>query len=470
MSDGMVPGAVATAAMTDDLDPVKVSEKIPMSAWLGLAALAIVNIYAVIDRQIFGLLAEPIRKDMGLSDTQLGLLQGVGLTLVGILTVYPISWLGDRMDRRKISAAVILLWSVAVIGCGFSPNFAWLFLFASLVGIGENARAPVAFAMLPDLFPISGRQLGNSIYVFVSVIATSISSFLTGLLVSKIDAVRAFLPAALADLPDWRLSFIVAASFVPFAILLTLTMPARTAGPGAVAKMARKADGEGMPNEVEPGQISIWRFIWQNRKAQFGFNLAFMIQLFGVAAGTNYLAIIAMRDYKQTALQIGSTVGVLALVNAAIGFSLAGLLFSRLQPKYGDQVPLMALSIGSVLAIFGSLLLMQARSIEQLYAFYCFLAIVLSIGLMTYPTVLQNMTLPHLRARMFALITIAQLFAGGLGTVAGGAASDALKAMGVERSLLVGGGIVSVICSIIAAIMFWRTRGAYLRLTQQIAS
>ncbi len=470
MSDGMVPGAVATAAMTDNLDPVKTREKIPTSAWLGLAALAIVNIYAVIDRQIFGLLAEPIRKDMGLSDTQLGLLQGVGLTLVGVLTVYPISWLGDRMDRRKISAAVILLWSVAVVGCGFSPNFAWLFLCASLVGIGENARAPVAFAMLPDLFPISGRQLGNSVYVFVNVISASISSFLTGLLISEIGAVRAFLPAALADLPDWRLSFIIAASFVPFAILLTLNMPARTAGPGAVARAARKTDSAAAPQLVDPGQIRIWRFIWQNRKAQFGFNIAFMVQVFGVSAGTNYLGVIAMRDYHQTALQIGSTYGLLVLINAAIGFALAGLLFSRLQPKYGAQVPLMALTVGSVLAIFGSLLLMQARSIEQLYAFFSFLGIVLSIGTMTYPTILQNMTLPHLRARMFALVAIAQLVASGLGTVAGGAASDVLKSMGVERSLLVGGGSVSVVCSAIAAIMFWRTRGAYLRLTQQIAA
>ncbi len=470
MSDGLAPGAMATAAMADDLDPAKSATKIPVSAWLGLAALALVNIYAVIDRQIFGLLAEPIRKDMGLSDTQLGLLQGVGLTLVGILTVYPIAWLGDRMDRRKISAAVILLWSVAVIGCGFSPNFAWLFLFASFVGIGENARAPVAFAMLPDLFPISGRQLGNSIYVFVNVISTSISAYLTGLLVSEIGVFRAFLPAALADLPDWRLSFIVAASFVPLAILLTLNMPARTAGPGAVAKAARKTESAEAPEVVDPSQISIWRFIWQNRKAQFGFNIAFMVQLFGVAASTNYLAIIAMRDYKQTALQVGSAGALLALINAAIGFSLAALLFNRLQPKYGAQVPLMALTLGSVLAIFGSLLLMQARSIEQLYGFYSFLGIVLSIGVMTYPTVLQNMTLPHLRARMFALISIAQLVASGLGTVAGGAASDVLKSMGVERSLLVGGCMVSVICSAIAAIMFWRTRGAYLRLTQQIAA
>ena len=118
-----------------------------------------VAIYAIIDRQIFILLAEAIKKDMSLSDTQLGLLQGVGLALVGVITVYPISWLADRFDRRVVVAASISLWSLAVIACGFAPNFTWLMIGASLVGVGEAAIGPATYAMIPDLFPPSRRQL-----------------------------------------------------------------------------------------------------------------------------------------------------------------------------------------------------------------------------------------------------------------------------------------------------------------------
>ena len=445
-------------------------ERIPLSAWYGLAALSIVNIYAIIDRQIFGLLAEPIRLEMGLSDTQLGLLQGVGLTLIGMLTIYPISWLGDRYDRRKISAAVILLWSIAVVGCGLSPNFAWLFFFASLVGIGENARGPVAFAMMPDLFTPATRPLGNSIYVFVTVISGSMATYLTGLLISEIGMVRAFLPASLAARPDWRLALIFAASFVPVAIALSLTMPARTAGANAAINLKAQGDALFGSDKTEAAAgLTIWQFIKRNRKVIFGFNGAFMVQLFGVAAGTNYLAVIAMRDYHATAVSIASTVAVLALINAAIGFSLSALMIGRLIPRFGAAFPMVALAIASTLAIFGSILLATATSLNQIYLYFCVLSIMLSVVTMVYPTIIQNMTLPHLRARMFALIGIGQLVAGGLGTVAGGIASDVLKGMGVTQSLLIGGNAVSAVCSLFAAIIFWRTRHAYLRLAEEIA-
>jgi MFS family permease len=461
MNEAALPVGLATRL------PAK--EKVPYSAWYGLFALSVVNIYAIIDRQIFTLLAEPIRIDLGLSDTQLGVLQGVGLTMVGMLTIYPISWLGDRYDRRKISAAVILLWSLAVVGCGFSPNFAWLFLFASLVGIGENARAPVAFAMIPDLFTPGTRALGNSIYVFVSVIAGSLATYLTGLLVSEIDIVRTFLPDSLASLPDWRLALIFAAAFVPVAIALTLSMPARTAGNVATLK-DQIAEGEGdaadAPDAV-PSE-SIVSYIKRNRKVLLGFNGAVMVLLFGLAAGTSYLPVIAMRDYQETAGNIASKIAVLALVNAAIGFALANFMIGRLIPRFGGQFPMVALAVAAMLAVFGSILLATASSLNQLYVYYCVLAIMLSVVTMLYPTVIQNLTVPHLRARMFAIISISQLIAAGLGTVAGGVASDVLKTFGVQQSLLIGGNILAAVCSGIAAIMFWRTRDSYLRLTEQI--
>ncbi len=446
-------------------------EKVPLSGWLGLLALSVVNIYALIDRQIFNLLAEPIRKEMNLSDTQLGLLQGVGLAIIGIITIYPIAWAGDRYDRRWISAAVITLWSVAVIGCGLSPNFAWLFFFASLVGIGESARAPLGFAMVPDLFPKSKRQLGNAVYTFVQVIAASVAIYLTGLLIGEINIVRPFLPPSLASLPDWRLSFIFAASFVPLAVLLTLTLPARTAGVGAVARRAREAAPEQAATAaatVNPDEVSIWRFIWSNRRVQLGFNGAMMLTLFGIAASTNFLAVIVARDYGQSPQDTAKYVAILGLVNAAIGFSIAGLLFTRLVPRYGARVPMMALTLATVLGIPASILLAQSTSMIEIYVYYCFLAVVLSIGSMTFPTILQNMTLPYLRARMFALVGITQLVAGGLGAVAAGLLSDVLKAAGVKQSLLIGGGIIAVICLAIAAVIFWRIRDDYMALTEKV--
>ena len=157
------------------------------------------------------------------------------------------------------------------------------------------------------------------------------------------------------------------------------------------------------------------------------------------------------------------------MINAAIGFTLSTVLIGRLIPRFGGGFPMVALAIASTLAIFGSILLATATSLNQIYLYFSVLSIMLSVASMVSPTVLQNMTLPHLRARMFALIGIAQLVAGGLGTVAGGVASDTLKSIGVTQSLLIGGNMVSAVCSVFAAIVFWRTRNAYLRLAEEIA-
>ena len=178
---------------------------------------------------------------------------------------------------------------------------------------------------------------------------------------------------------------------------------------------------------------------------------------------------IAMRDYHATAASIASPYAIIVLINAAIGFTLSTVLIGRLIPRFGGGFPMVALAIASTLAIFGSILLATATSLNQIYLYFSVLSIMLSVASMVSPTVLQNMTLPHLRARMFALIGIAQLVAGGLGTVAGGVASDTLKSIGVTQSLLIGGNMVSAVCSVFAAIVFWRTRNAYLRLAEEIA-
>ena len=82
-------------------------------AWFGLAVLVIVAFFANIDRQILVLLTEPIRQDFGLSDLQIGLLQGAGIALFAGAAALPIGWVADRVDRRLVLAVCILVWSAA---------------------------------------------------------------------------------------------------------------------------------------------------------------------------------------------------------------------------------------------------------------------------------------------------------------------------------------------------------------------
>ena len=92
-----------------------------------------------IDRQIIGILAEPIKQDLGLSDTQLGWMGGTAFALFYTALAIPLAMLADRRDRSWIISAGLALWSLATALCGMAQNFWQLFLARMSVGIGEAA-------------------------------------------------------------------------------------------------------------------------------------------------------------------------------------------------------------------------------------------------------------------------------------------------------------------------------------------
>jgi MFS family permease len=79
--------------------------------------------FALVDRQILVLLAEPIRKHLALSDLQRGLLQGAGIAIFAALATYPLGWLADRFDTRLVLKGCIAAWSTAVAACGLAQTF-----------------------------------------------------------------------------------------------------------------------------------------------------------------------------------------------------------------------------------------------------------------------------------------------------------------------------------------------------------
>ena len=109
-----------------------------------LALLLAVGVCSWVDRQIFSILMEEIRRELGLSDTQLGLLGGVAFGLFYATVGLPVAWLADRFDRRKILALALALWSGMTALCGLATGFAMLFLCRVGVGIGEAGGSPIA--------------------------------------------------------------------------------------------------------------------------------------------------------------------------------------------------------------------------------------------------------------------------------------------------------------------------------------
>jgi MFS family permease len=130
-----------------------------------IALLWLVMLLRFVDLQIISVLLESIRKEFGVSDTQLGLLSGLAFALFYGTLGIPIAWLADRSNRRNIIAAALGLWSAMTAVCGFANSFVQLFLARVGVGVGEAGGQPPAYSLISDYVPAEKR---SSVFAILS--------------------------------------------------------------------------------------------------------------------------------------------------------------------------------------------------------------------------------------------------------------------------------------------------------------
>ncbi len=116
--------------------------------------MLLVAAYAIafVDRQILTLLVEPVKRDLGITDTQFSLLSGLAFTLFYTIMGIPFAWLADRGSRRNLIVASMTFWSVMTAACGMATSFLTLFLARIGVGVGEVALSLMAYSAIADSF------------------------------------------------------------------------------------------------------------------------------------------------------------------------------------------------------------------------------------------------------------------------------------------------------------------------------
>jgi MFS family permease len=133
-------------------------------SWYVLSLLVLVYVFNFIDRQILSILAEDIKRDLGLTDSQLGFLYGTAFAVFYALFGVPIGRLADNWVRTRLLSLGLTLWSGMTALSGLSGNFTQLSLARIGVGVGEAAAGPSAYSMISDWFPKKMRATALSIY------------------------------------------------------------------------------------------------------------------------------------------------------------------------------------------------------------------------------------------------------------------------------------------------------------------
>jgi MFS family permease len=188
--------------------------------------------YAVnyMDRSIVGTLAQAIKVDLSLTDSQLGVLQGFAYVVLYSVMGLPLAWLAERRDRVTILSICLVVWSVMTMVCGLALNFVQLLLLRVGVGIGEAGCNPCSHSMIADAFAPAQRSRALSIYQLGATIGTTVGAMTAGLI---------------ADWVGWRMAFVVVgAPGVLLALIIRLvardpprTETQRTAGQVTAARI-----------------------------------------------------------------------------------------------------------------------------------------------------------------------------------------------------------------------------------------
>jgi MFS family permease len=134
-----------------------------------LAVITVVNAVNWADRQVVPILFPGIRDELGLNDTQLGIIGGLAFSLVYAVASFVFGYAADRTIRRNVVVVGLVIWSAATAASGLATGFASLFAARFFTGVGEASLYPATMSLLAERFPVTGR--GRAMGIFGSAAA-----------------------------------------------------------------------------------------------------------------------------------------------------------------------------------------------------------------------------------------------------------------------------------------------------------
>ncbi len=193
-----------------------------------VAVLLIAYILSFMDRTVLAVLVDPIRADLGLSDTSISLLIGFGFVLLYSTAGLVLGRIADSGDRRRLIMIGMMVWSLATAASGFATGFASLLLARVVVGVGEAALSPASYSLIASYFPKERLGLATSAYALGTVLGGGVATALIGLvtLVARDWLSISWLAPGTGA---WRTTFLIIGLLgLPFVLLMfTIREPRR---------------------------------------------------------------------------------------------------------------------------------------------------------------------------------------------------------------------------------------------------
>ena len=417
-------------------------------AWYAVTVLLIAYGVSVADRFVLSLLVQPIKLDLGLSDTKISLLHGLAFAIFFSIMGIPIARLADRYSRRMIIASGIAVWSMMTAACGLATGYWQLFSARVGVGVGEAALSPAAYSMIADLFPPQKLGRALSVYTIGAYIGAGLAFIVGGLVVqSIIDAPTITLPI-IGTIRSWQVAFFVVGlpGILVAALMFTVTEPVR--------RIKTNAAFSGNAHEAVP--ISqVLSYLWSRRRVYGAHFLGFSFLAIVFNSTVAWTPAFLDRSFGMTVGQSGPAIGTIILIFGSSGLVVGGWLADRLVLKgYADGTLRAGVVAGLGCIPFASLLPLMP-SVTWVLVAYCPLLFFTSFGFGAAAAALQQITPNRLRALVSALyLLVLNLIAAGLGPTLTALITDYV--FGYEDALGWSIVIMAVISSLLSVVILWR--------------
>jgi len=179
----------------------------PAYAWAVLALLVVGSLVAFVDRQVVAIVVEPMKADLGASDTQIGWLYGV-FALFYALAALPIAGIADKRSRTNLIAVGIFLWSLMTIACGLGKSYWLIFLARIGVGVGEATLTPATTSLVGDYFQREKIPLALSIYQTGAIIGSGLAFLIGGFVLGYVENATPLVLPVIGTLNPWQQTFV----------------------------------------------------------------------------------------------------------------------------------------------------------------------------------------------------------------------------------------------------------------------
>jgi MFS family permease len=300
-------------------------------AWYVVFVLMLCYALSLIDRQILSLLVGPLKRDLHISDTQIGLLQGLSFALFYTLAGLPLGRIADTHNRRNLIAAGIVGWSVLTAACSLAKNYWALFLTRMGVGVGEAALSPAAFSLIADYFPPGRLGVALSLYAMGIYIGSGLALIVGGEVIQSLARRPELTLPLLGTIASWRATFLVVGlpGLLIALLIRTIREPQRR-------YLQQVADGQpyqlGVRNLLKELQLRLGSVV--------GVSLGMVFQAICGYAFLAWAPTFLQRAYGWSSGQSGRTLGILILVFGCLGMYIGGSLCDHWQRRGIPEAPL----------------------------------------------------------------------------------------------------------------------------------